>query len=361
MKKIRVIISGGGTAGHIFPALSIADELSLQKNKYEILFIGAKNRMEMKKVATAGYNIKGLWIDGFQRNISLRNLIFPIKLFFSLFHSLFILIKFNPSYVVGTGGFVSGPVVFMAAILGIPTLIHEQNSFPGITNRILGKVVSNVCVSYKNMTQFFPKNKVIKTGNPVRKLLKINTNKNNALDYFGFEKNKITILIVGGSLGAEPINNFVKKELNFFSKFQVIWQTGKKNHNYFLNSCTNYKNIIVCDFIDKMNLAYSAADLVISRAGAIAISEICFLQKCSILIPSPHVSENHQYKNAMSLKKNGACLIIEEKNIEKELVFKIKNLLSNNKNRIKISEKAKKLSINNSSYKIVQIINRNVK
>ena len=154
MRKIRVIISGGGTAGHIFPALSIADELNLQENKYEILFIGAKNRMEMKKVATAGYNIKGLWIDGLQRNISLRNLIFPIKLFFSLFHSLFILIKFNPSYVVGTGGFVSGPVVFMAAILGIPTLIHEQNSFPGITNRILGKVVSHICVSYKNMTKF---------------------------------------------------------------------------------------------------------------------------------------------------------------------------------------------------------------
>tara|TARA_B100001057_G_scaffold458140_1_gene507091 strand:+ start:8698 stop:9783 length:1086 start_codon:yes stop_codon:yes gene_type:complete len=361
MKKIRVIISGGGTAGHIFPALSIADELSLQKNKYEILFIGAKNRMEMKKVATAGYDIKGLWIDGFQRNISLRNLIFPIKLFFSLFHSLFILIKFNPSYVVGTGGFVSGPVVFIAAILGIPTLIHEQNSFPGITNRILGKVVNNVCVSYKNMTQFFPKNKVIKTGNPVRKLLKINTNKNNALDYFGFKKNKITILIVGGSLGAEPINNFVKKELIFFSKYQVIWQTGKKNYDLFLNSCVNHKSIIVYDFIEKMNFAYSAADLVISRAGAIAISEICFLQKCSILIPSPHVTENHQYKNAMSLEENGACSIVEEKNIEKELVFKIKNLVSNKKNRIKISEKAKGLCINNSSYKIVQIINRNIK
>ena len=361
MRKIRVIISGGGTAGHIFPALSVADELNLQKNKYEILFIGAKNRMEMKKVATAGYNIKGIWIDGLQRNISFRNLIFPVKLFFSLFHSLFILIKFNPSYVVGTGGFVSGPIVFMAAILGIPTLIHEQNSFPGITNRILGKVVSHVCVSYKNMTKFFPKNKVIQTGNPVRKSLKININKKNALEYFGFEKNKITILIVGGSLGAEPINNFVKKELNFFSKYQVIWQTGKKNHNVFLNSCNRYKNIIVYDFIEKMNFAYSAADLVISRAGAIAISEICFLQKCSILIPSPHVSENHQFKNAMSLGKNGACLIVEQKNIEKELVFKIKNLLNNKKNRLQISEKAKEQSINDSSHKIVQIIDRNIK
>ncbi len=361
MKKIRVLISGGGTAGHIFPALSIADELNLQKNKYEILFIGAKNRMEMKKVATAGYNIKGIWIDGFQRNISLRNLIFPIKLFFSLLHSLFILIQFNPSFVVGTGGFVSGPVVFIAAILGVPTIIHEQNSFPGITNRILGKIVNHVCVSYKNMNQFFPKNKVIKTGNPIRKLLMVNINKKNALDYFGFEKNKITILIVGGSLGAEPINNFIKKELNFFSKYQVIWQTGKKNHDLFLNSCATYKNIIVYDFIEKMNFAYSAADLVISRAGAIAISEICFLQKCSILIPSPHVSENHQYKNAKSLEKNGACLIVEEKNIEKELICKTENLLNNKTNRTKISEKAKELSIENSSNKIVQLINRNIK
>ena len=276
-------------------------------------------------------------------------------------HSLFILIQFNPSCVVGTGGFVSGPVVFIAAILGIPTIIHEQNSFPGITNRILGKVVDQVCVSYKNMTQFFPKNKIIKTGNPVRKLLKININTKNALDYFGFEKNKITILIVGGSLGAEPINNFIKKEIKFFSKYQVIWQTGKKNYDLFLKSSANYKNIIVYDFIEKMNFAYSAADLVISRAGAIAISEICFLKKCSILIPSPHVSENHQYKNAKSLEKNGACLIVEEKNIDNQLIYKIENLLNNKKNRMEISEKAKELSIENSSKKIVQLVNRNIK
>ena len=357
MPKNRIIISGGGTAGHIFPALSIAEELDNSNLDYDILFVGAKNRMEMKKVPLGGYKIKGLWIDGIQRRFSLRNLIFPIKLLLSIIHSFFIIVNFRPKCVIGTGGFASGPILFVAAMLGVPTLIHEQNSFPGITNRLLAKVVDKICVSYYGMEKFFPIKKIIKTGNPIRKQLLKDCSIKEAETFFSFNNKKKTILIIGGSLGADPINKLVEKKINYFSNYQVIWQTGNKNHQKYKQLSSNLNNILVVDFIDRMDLAYALADVVVSRAGAIAITEICFLQKASILIPSPYVSDNHQMKNAKKLEDKEACLIIEEKDLENNFISTLDKYLNNTNYRLTIAQNAKKLSIRDSSKKILEALN----
>ncbi len=357
MTKNRIIISGGGTAGHIFPALSIAEELNNSSDLYDILFVGAKNRMEMKKVPLAGYKIKGLWIDGIQRKLSFRNIIFPLKLFVSLIHSFFIIVHFRPIYVVGTGGFASGPLLFVATLLRIPTLIHEQNSFPGLTNKLLGKLVDKICVSYDGMEKYFPAKKIVKTGNPIRKKLRENGDRKVAKDFFNLNNKKTTILIIGGSLGAEPINKLIAKNLNYFSSHQLIWQTGKINHQKYNTLSDNFNNISVFDFIDRMDLAYSVADIVISRAGAIAIAEICFLQKASILIPSPYVTENHQMQNAMTLSKHEACLIVEEKMLQGRFFSTLDLFLNNEVYRKKIALNAKELSVDNSSKKIIEVLN----
>ena len=357
MKNNRVIISGGGTAGHIFPAISIAEELNSSGKIYNILFVGAKKRMEMQKVPLAGYKIKGIWIDGFQRSLTVRNFMFPFKLGISLIHSLFILLKFNPKFVVGTGGFASGPVLFAASILRIPTLIHEQNSFPGITNRLLSKLVDKICVSYDGMESYFPNKKIVKTGNPIRKYLYEKTNKIKAVKYFDLDPAKKTILIVGGSLGAEPINKVISKKIFSFSNYQIIWQTGKSNYKKYKELASNHKNINVYEFIEKMNYAYCAADIIISRAGALAIAEICFLQKTAILVPSPYVSENHQMKNAEALVSKEACILIEEHKLETNLIESINKLLEDTKYRQRLASNAKSLSFNNSSSKIVKVLN----
>tara|TARA_B100000579_G_scaffold409003_1_gene397646 strand:+ start:660 stop:1748 length:1089 start_codon:yes stop_codon:yes gene_type:complete len=361
MTKNRIIISGGGTAGHIFPALSIAEELNNAKDLYDILFVGAKNRMEMTKVPLAGYKIKGLWIDGLQRKFSLRNIMFPLKLVVSLIHSFLIIVNFRPKCVIGTGGFASGPIVFMAALFRIPTLIHEQNSFPGITNRLLGKVVDKICVSYEGMERYFPHTKIIKTGNPIRKALTKDCDKKIAQDFFDLSDKKITILIIGGSLGAEPINRLIKKNLHYFSNYQLIWQTGKKNHHNYNKVSSNFENIRVFDFIDRMDFAYSVSDVVISRAGAIAIAEICFLKKATILVPSPYVSENHQMENAKTLEGREACLIVKEQELESNFFSKLEILLKSKNYREEIGKNAKKISITNSSIKIVQVLNKILK
>tara|TARA_B100001758_G_scaffold245768_1_gene259439 strand:- start:229 stop:1311 length:1083 start_codon:yes stop_codon:yes gene_type:complete len=358
MIKKRIIISGGGTAGHIFPALSIAEELNSSSGLYDILFVGAQNRMEMKKVPLAGYKIKGLWIDGMQRKLSVRNIIFPLKLFVSIIHSFFIIVGFRPKCVVGTGGFASGPVLFVASLLRIPTIIHEQNSFPGLTNKLLGKVVDKVCVSYDGMEKYFPQKKIIKTGNPIREALKKNCDRKVAQDFFNLNNKKLTILIIGGSLGAEPINKLIAKELNNFSNYQLIWQTGTSNYQDYNKLSNNFNNISVFDFIERMDLAYSVADIIVSRAGAIAITEICFLKKASILIPSPYVSENHQMKNATTLLKYEACLIVEEKDLEVHFFPTLERLLNNKNYREKIAINSKKISIDNSSTKIINVLNQ---
>jgi len=358
MIKKRIIISGGGTAGHIFPALSIAEELNNSSGLYDFLFVGAKNRMEMRKVPLAGYKIKGLWIDGIQRRLSFRNIIFPLKLFVSIIHSFFIIVSFRPKCVVGTGGFASGPLLFMASLLRIPTIIHEQNSFPGLTNKLLGKLVDKVCVSYDGMEKHFPRKKIIKTGNPIREALRKNCDRKVAQDFFNLNNKKLTILIIGGSLGAEPINKLIAKKINNFSNYQLIWQTGKSNYREYNKLSNDFNNIFVFDFIDRMDLAYSAADIVVSRAGAIAITEICFLKKASILIPSPYVSENHQMKNATTLSKNEACLLVEEKELEAHFFSKLELLLNSKNYREKIAINAKEISIDNSSIKIINVLNQ---
>jgi len=355
--KMRVMISGGGTAGHIFPALAIADYIKKEYDS-DFLFIGARNRMEIEKVKKAGYKISEIWIDGLQRKVSIRNFLLPIKLIISFFQSFYFLISYRPHIVVGTGGFVSGPVLFVASFLGIPTLIHEQNSFPGITNKILGKFVNKICVSYPNMTRFFKNKKVVLSGNPVRKELKEKVSKKKSAEYFNLNPNHTIILIIGGSLGAEPINKIIFKNLKLIEKegFQIIWQTGNIHYQKYKN--IKLPNVRVFNFIDNMNFAYNVSDIVVSRAGAIAISEICILKKSSILIPSPYVSDNHQYKNAKNLDDQEATCLINEKSLDTVFWNKLKYLVENEEYRIKIAQNAYRFSSNNAEEVIVKEIDK---
>ena len=344
--RLRVIISGGGTAGHIFPAIAIADYIKKECNA-NFLFIGARKKMEIKKVKKAGYKISAIWIDGYQRRFSFRNFVLPLKILISFFQSLYFLMKYRPHVVIGTGGFVSGPIVFSASLLGIPTLIHEQNSFPGITNKILSRFVNKVCVSYPNLNHLFNNKEIIVSGNPVRAELKKIVSKNESINYFNLNISLPTILVVGGSLGAEPINKIVLKNLEKIKTegYQLIWQTGGTHYKKYKH--LNSKNVRVFDFIDNMNFAYTASDLVISRAGAIAIAEICLLKKPSILIPSPYVSENHQYENARSLEGQVATCLINQNSLSAEFWEKLKHIMSNKNYRQNISNNAYALSKKN--------------
>jgi len=365
MKKHKVIISGGGTGGHIFPALAIAKELEKKYKEIDLLFVGASNRMEMQKVPVNGYNIIGLWISGFQRKITIRNLFFPLKLIVSIFHSIYIIKKFNPDLVIGTGGYASGPILFVASKLKIPCLIQEQNSYPGITNRLLGNYVDKICVAYDNMERYFPKEKIIITGNPIRQNI-LNFNKKNCdINDFKFKSKGITVLVVGGSLGAKSINMVIEKNLKIFEqkKINIIWQTGKTYYNSKENfiKTNNCKNVIILDFIKNISDAYSSADIIISRAGAIAISELCYIGKPVILVPSPNVAENHQYKNAQSLVNKNAALLVKDKEANRKLV-KVLVELSNNKDlQIDLKKNIKNLAISDASEKIATIASNLIK
>lgn len=310
-------MSGGGTGGHIYPAVAIANELKARFPEANFLFVGAKGRMEMEKVPQVGYNIEGLWITGIQRKLTLDNLIFPFKLISSLWNANKIIKKFKPDVVIGTGGFASGPTLYVAARRGIPTLIQEQNSYPGITNKLLSKKANRICVAYDGLGQFFPKEKIIKTGNPVRQdLLEITAKRNEAQVFFNLDINKKTLLVIGGSLGAREINKLLAKNINWLTEqgVQVIWQTGKlyieeyKKHNR--------EGVQTHAFLNKMDLAYAAADYIISRAGAGSISELCMVGKPVIFIPSPNVSEDHQTKNAMAVVKEEAAVLLRETELE---------------------------------------------
>jgi len=327
MNKKTIIISCGGTGGHIFPAIEIAQALFDLDNNLNILFIGALGRMEMKTVPKKGFPIIGLWIQGFYRTSIIKNILLPIKLLVSLMHALVLLLYYRPVAVIGTGGFASGPVLFIASLLKCKTYIQEQNSYPGLTNKLLSKRVDKIFVSNDNMSNFFPCDKTINFGNPVRQSLKKDLDVNfikKSRSFFHLSDSKFTILIIGGSLGAEPINNAINNHLNVLMKqnYQLIWQTGTQDYAKYLSlqseSCSIHK------FIERMDLAYAASDLVISRAGAIAIAEISFLSKPSILVPSPHVTDNHQLENAKYLKKNQACmLVLEEDLMSDQLPHKI--------------------------------------
>ena len=361
-QNLRIIISGGGTGGHIFPAISIANALKQKDSTIDILFVGAEGKMEMEKVPAAGYKIIGLPVRGFQRKLSLQNISFFYKLMVSMMRARKIIKSFNPHAVVGVGGFASGPVLRAATKYRIPTLIQEQNSYAGVTNKILANKVDKICVAYEEMERFFPKEKIIFTGNPVRQDLSDLTGKKHeeALIHFGLKGNKKTILVVGGSLGARTINRSVEAGLQKIvdNKVQLIWQTGK---DYFENSKSiadkiNSEDIKVHAFISRMDLAYSLADVVISRAGASTVSELCMIKKPSILVPSPNVAEDHQTKNAMALIKNDAAMMITDAEAPHILVDEAIKLI-HDEFRINVyRENSGKMAVTNSAEKIANEI-----
>jgi len=335
MQSPKVIISGGGTGGHIFPAVAIANALKKINPNTEILFVGAKGRMEMEKVPKAGYKIIGLWISGIHRRITFKNILFPFKLILSLLKSGMIIRRFKPDVVVGTGGFASGPLLYRAAGKGVPTLIQEQNSYPGITNKLLGKRVDKICVAYDDMDRFFPKEKIMLTGNPVRQdILNLEGKRARGLEMFGLSGNKRILLVVGGSLGAltvnESIHNGIERLLD--NNIQLVWQTGESyidKGRKIVNDLGCQNVVYVSDFIHDMDYAYSIADLVISRAGAIAISELCVLEKPIILVPSPNVAEDHQTKNAMALVNHQAACLVKDVEARDQLIDRVLELIFN--------------------------------
>ena len=360
MKKYKVIISGGGTGGHIFPALAIAKAIEKKVDKVEFLFVGAEDRMEMEKIPAAGYKIVGLWISGLQRNLSKRNLLFPFKLISSLLKARKIIKQFKPDFAIGTGGYASGPLLFAAANKGVPSLIQEQNSYPGITNKILAKYVQKICVAYDNMERFFGDEKLIITGNPIRDdILSFDTKVKAGKKLFNIDVSKPTVLVVGGSLGAYTINNAIASNLSDFKTANVnlIWQTGISFQDQAkeLTRQVSVNGIQAHTFIKEMDLAYAIADVIVSRAGAIAISELCCVGKPIILIPSPNVSENHQYKNAQSLVNKNAALLVKDSDASRKLVYKVLELLKDTIKQKELSNNIKKLAVKNAADRIAEI------
>lgn len=340
-KPERIIISGGGTGGHIFPALAIANKIKDRYPECEILFVGANGRMEMERIPAAGYKIIGLDIAGFDRKHLLKNLKVLWQLYQSLRKAKKIIKEFKPDAVVGVGGFASGPTLKMATSLKIPTLIQEQNSYAGVTNKLLAKKADCFCVAYEGMEKFFPKDKIVYTGNPVRKNLKSVANtsviqkREEAAQYFGLDPNKKVVLFLGGSLGARTINISIKRKFETIQgnpDIQFIWQTGGlyiDDVKRFVELQSKPKNLWFDAFITRMDLAYSLADLVVSRAGAGTISELCLLGKASILVPSPNVAEDHQTKNALALVRVGAAEYVPDNESIESLLPKVKELINN--------------------------------
>jgi len=324
MRAHRFIISGGGSGGHIFPAIAIADELKERFPDAEILFVGAKGKMEMKSVPKAGYRIIGLNVVGLKRSLTWTNLLFPFKLISSLNEARGIVRKFRPDVVVGVGGYASAPTVALASLMGVKTIIQEQNSYAGLTNKMLGRRVDKICVAYEGMEKFFPKQKLVLTGNPVRKNLLNVPSKKTALSHFDLEEDRKTILVVGGSLGARTLNEAMHRHQDLIDRqkdVQFIWQIGSYYSAQYLNCETaNLSNVKAMTFIDRMDMAYSASDLVLCRAGALTISELCALGKASILIPSPNVAEDHQTSNAMALVSKSAARLVEDVRAESNLI-----------------------------------------
>ena len=321
----KVLISGGGSGGHIFPAIAIADALKAKRPNTEILFVGAKGKIEMEKVPNAGYPIKGLWISGFHRKLTLRNLLFPLKLLVSLAKSFWIVRSFKPDVVIGVGGFASGPVLQIANMFGIPTLLQEQNSYAGVTNKLLAKKADKICVAYDNMGRFFPSEKIVLTGNPVRQDLKNrNDLKGQALEYYGFSKEKKTIVLMGGSLGARALNDAMAANVELLKKHpevQVLWQAGKLYIEEFSNSQTaQLENVKIVAFIDRVDLAFAMADITITRAGASTVSELCLTGKAAILVPSPNVAEDHQTQNALALVEKDAAVLVKNADANEKMI-----------------------------------------
>ncbi|MCK9203848.1 MAG: undecaprenyldiphospho-muramoylpentapeptide beta-N-acetylglucosaminyltransferase [Bacteroidales bacterium] len=382
----KIIISGGGTGGHIFPAIAIANALKAKVKEADILFIGAKGRMEMEKVPAAGYRIVGLTVSGFQRRMTWKNLTFPFKLLVSMMKARAVIRSFKPDVVIGVGGYASGPTLRIATNMGIPCLIQEQNSYPGVTNRLLGNKVRKICVAYAGMEKYFPKEKLILTGNPIRQdLVNLTGKGKGAQEFFGLREGVQVVLVIGGSLGAGTINQAVLEFVRSCSegatdelKIQILWQTGKyyyksvlaqlqeagyrsrimddreriTDHGSWMREMGPGIPLIVQPFIDRMDLAYAVADLIISRAGAIAISELCVVAKPVILIPSPNVAEDHQTKNAKALAERDAALLIRDHEAIEKLGIKIAEVIQNQTLQANLKKNIALLGISNAAEKI---------
>jgi UDP-N-acetylglucosamine--N-acetylmuramyl-(pentapeptide) pyrophosphoryl-undecaprenol N-acetylglucosamine transferase len=358
---VKFIISGGGTGGHIYPAIAIAQELKAQIPDCEILFVGAEGKMEMEKVPKAGFKIIGLPIRGLQRKLTLENLSFPFKLVQSLWKAWKIVKDFKPDVVIGVGGYASGAIMQVAVWQGVKTLIQEQNSYAGLTNKLVSKSMDKICVAYPNMERYFPKEKIVFCGNPVRKdITDLENIRNEAFKFFDLSENKKTVLVLGGSLGARTINNCLKNGISelLTQGYQVIWQTGKiyfEEMKNFANTLNN-KSLYVKDFIYEMNYAYACADVVISRAGALSVSELCLAGKPTILVPSPNVAEDHQTKNAMALVNENAAILVKDSEASKLLITKTLELLKDEEKQKILVANIKKLGKPNASKEIVSCL-----
>lgn len=359
----RLIISGGGTGGHIFPAVAIANEFRARYPNSEILFVGAEGKMEMTRVPEAGYKIIGLWVSGLQRKLTLANLLFPIKVIVSYFRARQIVNQFRPQVVVGTGGYASGPIMIAATRKRIPTVIQEQNSFAGLANKQVAGKTSKICVAYEGMEKYFPANKIVITGNPVRKdILDVDSKHDRALGHFAFSKQFKTLLIIGGSLGARTINESVINGIEKLveAQVQVIWQTGKGYYEAYKSRLAKYdlRKIRVQDFLREMDLAYAAADVIISRSGALSVSEICVAKKPVILVPSPNVAEDHQTKNARALSDKDAAILVADKDANQILIDTALKLIFDTPRSTKLRENIAKLARPNATNDIVNEIEK---
>ena len=362
MSTYKIILSGGGTGGHIYPAIAIANELRSRFSEVEFLFVGAKDRMEMEKVPQAGYDIEGLWISGIQRKLTLKNLMFPFKLLSSLIKAKRIIKSFKPDIAIGTGGFASGPLLYVAS-KKVPTLIQEQNSYAGITNKLLAKKANKICVAYDGMDRFFPKEKIIKTGNPVRQdWLEIENKTVQAKDFFKLKHGKYTLLVLGGSLGARRVNELIEDKLEFLEtqNTQVIWQCGKLYYQDY-KFYNDLEYVQVYPFLNNMDLAYAASDIIISRAGASSVSELCIVGKPVIFIPSPNVAEDHQTKNALAIVENDAAMMIKENELEVNFENKYAQLIASQEKQQKLGTNIKKLALVNATKQIADEVEKLLK
>ena len=359
---MKIIISGGGTGGHVFPAIAIANAIMAERPDTEIVFVGAKGRMEMEKVPAAGYRIVGVSVVGLNRKQWWKNITLPFKLITSLIFVRHFVRRFAPDVVVGVGGYASAPTLYTASRLGIPYLIQEQNSFPGLTNRMLAKKARKICVAYDNLENYFPKEKMLMTGNPIRQDIAANLSEKraSAFDFFGLSPDLPVLLIVGGSLGARSINQGVVNCADeiLASGCQILWQTGGHYYKQINATVKPRQGMVVKDFIKEMDLAYAMADMIVSRAGAIAISELCVVGKPAILVPSPNVAEDHQTKNALSLSARNAAVLLPDDQVYAELGKTVVELMQSERRRELMSENIVRLGKQNAAQDIAKWVIR---
>jgi len=362
--QYKVVISGGGTGGHIYPAIAIANALKELMPGTEILFVGAQGRMEMEKVPAAGYKIEGLWISGIQRRLTLDNLLFPVKVLSSYRRAKQIIREFKPDIAIGVGGYASFPLLFAASRMGIPTLIQEQNGYAGVANKFLASKAEKICVAYEGMGKFFPADKLVLTGNPVRKdIVSVDARRQQAYEHFGLDAQKKTLLVIGGSLGARTINESIDQGLERIGQenIQVLWQTGKWYIDQARKRAEAFKSVNVFDFIYEMDLAYAAADIVISRAGALSISELSLVGKPVILVPSPNVAEDHQTKNAMALVQKEAAILVKDEAAREHLIEEAMTLLNDAKQQERLGKNIRTLGRPDAAMEISRLVQETIR